>query len=53
MLGRFIVVVPGTDIPRAMLADEQKALQYEHLGKMFFDQKNTEMAKNYAQKVLN
>jgi hypothetical protein len=35
-----------------MLADERKALEYELLGKMFFEQKNTEMAKNYAQKVL-
>jgi hypothetical protein len=38
--------------PKSLIADEERALTYERLAKVFFDEKNLDMAKSYALKAI-
>jgi tetratricopeptide (TPR) repeat protein len=45
-----IVRTPIT--PKSLVADEERALTYERLAKVFYDEKNIAMAKSYALKAI-
>lgn len=38
--------------PKELIQEEEKALTYERLAKLFYDEKNVEMAKSYALKAI-
>lgn len=45
--------LPRTPLtPASLLAEEERALKFERLAKLFFDERNVEMAKSYALKAI-
>ena len=38
--------------PASLVADEERALRFERLARVFFEEKNTDMARSYALKAI-